>query len=183
MHRRIPTLAMVAVATIATPTCSHLSPYRAPGFTFPVDPPVAPAVYRILLVGDAGEPTAEDATLSAMRAWVNEAPERTLVTFLGDNAYPEGTDGRPPPRCGATTREPASGRAGHAGNGVVHPRQSRLGKWRRGRTGRSAGPRGVPAWPGALPLLGRLSWAGVAACARGRAARKNRRPGHSVVAA
>ena len=83
-------LTLPLFALTATLACSHVAPYRDPGIASRVDPPVENPVYRILLVGDAGEPGPEAVTLLALRAWVDDAPDRTLVTFLGDNAYPEG---------------------------------------------------------------------------------------------
>lgn len=77
----------------ATPACSHISPYRGPALATPERQFVERPLYSLLLVGDAGEPGAEAATLVAVRAWVDRAADRTLVTFLGDNAYPEGLTG------------------------------------------------------------------------------------------
>ncbi len=82
-------LTVPLLALTATLACSHVAPYRDRGVASPVDPSVENPVYRILLVGDAGEPGPEAETLLALRAWVDDAPARTLVTFLGDNAYPE----------------------------------------------------------------------------------------------
>lgn len=84
---------MALLALVATLSCSHGAPYHAGEVVSPAAPSVEPGRYRILLVGDAGEPGPEAAALVALRAWVNEAPDRTLVTFLGDNAYPEGLTG------------------------------------------------------------------------------------------
>ena len=82
------TVALLALA--ATLACGHVTPYRDPGIASPASPSVESPLYRILLVGDAGEPGPEAAALEALRDWVDEIPDRTLVTFLGDNAYPDG---------------------------------------------------------------------------------------------
>lgn len=47
-------------------------------------------VYRLVLIGDAGEPGRDDATLALLGEWSNAHPERTAVIFLGDNLYPAG---------------------------------------------------------------------------------------------
>ena len=45
--------------------------------------------YRVILVGDTGEPVADDPTLAAIGRWA--APqERAAVVLLGDNLYPDG---------------------------------------------------------------------------------------------
>ena len=81
-------LALLALA--GTLACSHVDPIGAREITAPASRSGEEALFRILLVGDAGEPGPEAAALVALRAWVDDAPDRTLVTFLGDNAYPEG---------------------------------------------------------------------------------------------
>ena len=86
-------LTVTLCALTATLACSHAVPYRSreiAGIATRVDRSVESPLYRILLIGDAGEPGPEAAALLALRAWVEDAPDRTLVTFLGDNAYPEG---------------------------------------------------------------------------------------------
>ncbi|MBL8114691.1 MAG: metallophosphoesterase, partial [Acidobacteria bacterium] len=44
----------------------------------------------LLLVGDAGEPAAEEPVLVALSREAARAPARTTVVFLGDNVYPLG---------------------------------------------------------------------------------------------
>ena len=83
-------LTVAVLALAVTLACSHAAPYRDPGVASPAGLFVENPLYRILLIGDAGEPGPEAATLLAVRAWVDDVPDRTLVTFLGDNAYPEG---------------------------------------------------------------------------------------------
>jgi hypothetical protein len=47
-------------------------------------------VHRVILVGDAGATTPEDATLAALGTWADDLPGATSVVFLGDNLYPSG---------------------------------------------------------------------------------------------
>jgi hypothetical protein len=46
--------------------------------------------HRVILVGDAGVPNGNEATLAELGRWSGELPERTAVAFLGDNLYPRG---------------------------------------------------------------------------------------------
>ena len=45
--------------------------------------------YRVILVGDTGEPLADDPILAAIGQWA-VPPERAAVVLLGDNLYPSG---------------------------------------------------------------------------------------------
>lgn len=59
----------------------------------------APAVAEVLLVGDAGKPApGGDPVLLAAERMAAQAPERTVVVFLGDNVYPDGMPEEPGPR-------------------------------------------------------------------------------------
>ena len=85
------TVAGLAISALAfTVACSHTSPYRRPGITTPSAQLEGQLLFRVLLIGDAGEPAPQEPVLRSLRRWVQKAPERTLVVFLGDNAYPEG---------------------------------------------------------------------------------------------
>ena len=89
----------VALAPIAfvlalslTAACSHTMPYYGRGIeALTAQRPDDRVTYRILLIGDAGDPDepVEPVRMSLQR-WTQRAPERTLVVFLGDNVYPEG---------------------------------------------------------------------------------------------
>jgi hypothetical protein len=81
-----------AAALLAIGACSHTTPYRrGPVATSAATPPVDSQIrYRILLIGDAGEPRPTEPVLDSLLDWSRMAPERTLVVFLGDNAYPKG---------------------------------------------------------------------------------------------
>jgi hypothetical protein len=46
--------------------------------------------HRLILIGDAGVPDGNEATLAELSKWAAEQPERTAVAFLGDNLYPDG---------------------------------------------------------------------------------------------
>jgi hypothetical protein len=48
--------------------------------------------HRVILIGDAGATSPEDATLSALGTWADDLPGATSVVFLGDNLYPSGLD-------------------------------------------------------------------------------------------
>jgi len=52
--------------------------------------PVEDLDTRVLLIGDAGGAGRDDVVLRALRSEIAEAPERTVVLFLGDNLYPHG---------------------------------------------------------------------------------------------
>lgn len=63
------------------------------GAAQPAPPPSSPfaaGVETLLLVGDAGNPAADEPLLKALAAEAATDPERTLVVFLGDNLYPSG---------------------------------------------------------------------------------------------
>lgn len=51
---------------------------------------LAPPDFRLILVGDAGAPRARDPVLAAVTTWAARTPQKTMVLFLGDNAYPRG---------------------------------------------------------------------------------------------
>jgi hypothetical protein len=46
--------------------------------------------HRLILIGDAGVPNGNEATLAELSKWATDQPERTAVAFLGDNLYPRG---------------------------------------------------------------------------------------------
>ncbi|HYN41287.1 MAG TPA: metallophosphoesterase family protein [Thermoanaerobaculia bacterium] len=52
--------------------------------------PFAVGVETFLLVGDAGNPAADEPLLRAVAAEAAKDPEHTLIVFLGDNLYPNG---------------------------------------------------------------------------------------------
>jgi len=68
---------------------SH-DPFRSEGYVDADEIQSAP-IYRLVLVGDAGEPGGGDgSTLALLGEWGDAHPGRTAVVFLGDNLYPAG---------------------------------------------------------------------------------------------
>ncbi len=88
-HRR---LFLVACAWLVGLGCTHVTPYYRSDQAHQVAPTDGAAIdYRLLLVGDAGDPDrAGEPTLELLAQRVEQIPERTTVVFLGDNAYERG---------------------------------------------------------------------------------------------
>ena len=85
--------------------CSHTSPYYHPDIlvTEQQDVVIEDALqYRILLIGDCGQPKPDEPVLKTLQAWASKTPEKTSIIFLGDNMYPEGMTERKQPE--ASTR-------------------------------------------------------------------------------
>jgi hypothetical protein len=86
--------ALLFIAQIAFSGCSHTTAYIRPGVPAQAEP--APSeedvIYRLILIGDAGEPAEEPAepVLKSLRERVVRLKDRTSVIFLGDNIYPAG---------------------------------------------------------------------------------------------
>jgi hypothetical protein len=90
--KRCATLLLVAHATLAAGCAGH-SLYVRPGIDAACAACAADARAldsRFILIGDAGEPEANNPALALMAGVVGVAPERTLAIFLGDNIYPRG---------------------------------------------------------------------------------------------
>ena len=64
-------------------------PFRNEGYV-DVDEIKSEPIYRLVLVGDGGEPGRDDPTLALLGKWGDAHPARTAVVFLGDNLYPAG---------------------------------------------------------------------------------------------
>ena len=69
--------------------------YLAPDLrVLPPDPTLPNAgptlAQRVILIGDAGNPTDNEVTLRALGHWGNAEATRSQVIFLGDNLYPAG---------------------------------------------------------------------------------------------
>jgi len=73
-------------------SCAHLTPYYRKNQVRHVAPVDGAAIdYRLLLIGDAGDPDrAGEPVLKLLAQRVQQLPERTTVVFLGDNAYERG---------------------------------------------------------------------------------------------
>ena len=73
--------------------CSHTSPYYHPDISA-IEKQGRAAEnslkYRILLIGDAGQPKQDEPVLKTLHSWTKRAPDKTSVVFLGDNMYPDG---------------------------------------------------------------------------------------------
>jgi hypothetical protein len=79
---------LTVLAAVLVSSCSHVSPYIRPAYVAPADSAVGVPGLRLLLIGDAGDPG--DSVLALARGTIPESTTRTVVVFLGDNAYPEG---------------------------------------------------------------------------------------------
>lgn len=73
--------------------CSHTSPYYHPDIAAIERHDVEiknGLLYRILLLGDAGQPKPDEPVLEMLKKWAQKSPEKTSTVFLGDNMYPHG---------------------------------------------------------------------------------------------
>lgn len=90
MRRRTKAWLVVALS-LGPAACSLKTAYVHPDLGVAVLPADLPPIrYRVILIGDAGEPKEPEPVLDAVRAWALREPDKTLVVFLGDNAYPNG---------------------------------------------------------------------------------------------
>ena len=84
---------IVQVVQLTIAGCSHTSPYYHQDISTIEKQDIVTEhtlLYRILLIGDAGQPKQEEPVLKTLHSWTKEAPEKTSVVFLGDNMYPDG---------------------------------------------------------------------------------------------
>lgn len=73
--------------------CSHTSPYYHSDISTLEKQDIATEnslEYRILLIGDTGQPKQDEPVLKTLHSWTKKVPEKTSVVFLGDNMYPDG---------------------------------------------------------------------------------------------
>ncbi len=74
--------------------CGHITPYYGPNDSLPPEYMTTDedVKYRILLIGDAGEPNKEkdEPVLQTLRQWAEVMPQKTMIIFLGDNIYERG---------------------------------------------------------------------------------------------
>lgn len=68
--------------------CALKAPFVDPAFTR--GPTGERVLYRLVLIGDAGEPKDPEPVLTAADLWAGRQQGRSHVVFLGDNAYPNG---------------------------------------------------------------------------------------------
>ena len=73
--------------------CSHTKPYYHPDIPDSAkheSQTEGVLRYRLLLLGDGGEPEPDEPVLKTLNEWARKDPASTSVVFLGDNMYPEG---------------------------------------------------------------------------------------------
>ncbi len=84
---------IVQVVQLSIIGCSHTSPYYHPEIPATerqntvIDNTVH---YRILLLGDGGQPKQDEPVLKTLQTWAEKSPKKTSIVFLGDNMYPDG---------------------------------------------------------------------------------------------
>ncbi len=84
---------IVQAVQLTSAGCSHTKPYYHPDI-----PEIGKRDsetesilhYRLLLLGDGGEPKQDEPVLEALREWGKKDAAKTSIVFLGDNMYPEG---------------------------------------------------------------------------------------------
>ena len=84
---------IVQVGLLAIIGCSHTSPYYHPDIPASGKQDIVTEDtlhYRILLLGDGGQPKQGEPVLKTLTAWAQKMPEKTSIIFLGDNMYPDG---------------------------------------------------------------------------------------------
>ncbi len=88
---------VVQVGQLTIAGCSHTSPYYRSEIPAAERQAVVTEhtfAYRVLLLGDGGEPKPGEPVLKTLQAWAEKEPEKTSAVFLGDNMYPEGMTAR-----------------------------------------------------------------------------------------
>ncbi|MYC78104.1 hypothetical protein F4X10_20265 [Candidatus Poribacteria bacterium] len=73
--------------------CSHTKPYYHPDIPDSAkheNKIEGTLRYRLLLLGDGGEPTSDEPVLKTLTEWGEKDASSTSIVFLGDNMYPEG---------------------------------------------------------------------------------------------
>lgn len=84
---------IVQVGQMTIVGCSHTSPYYHSDISTIEKQDIVTEnslQYRILLIGDAGQPKQDEPVLKTLHSWTKKASEKTSVVFLGDNMYPDG---------------------------------------------------------------------------------------------
>ena len=86
-------LCIVQAVQLTSAGCSHTKPYYHPDIPDigKRDSEAAGVLhYRLLLLGDGGEPKSDEPVLKTLGEWAKKDASKTSVVFLGDNMYPEG---------------------------------------------------------------------------------------------
>lgn len=79
---------LVATVLLTVAGCALKQPFTDARL---IQAPAAERVqFRLVLIGDAGEPKDPEPVLTVADAWAGRQPNRSHVVFLGDNAYPNG---------------------------------------------------------------------------------------------
>lgn len=84
---------IVQVVQLTIIGCSHTSPYYHPDIPTNEKQDIVTENtlhYRILLLGDGGQPKPNEPVLKTLQAWGQKMPQKTSIVFLGDNMYPDG---------------------------------------------------------------------------------------------
>ena len=84
---------IVQVVQLTIAGCSHTSPYYHPDIVVAEKQDIVKEEnlhYRILLLGDGGQPKTDEPVLKTLQVWAEKMPKKTSVIFLGDNMYPDG---------------------------------------------------------------------------------------------
>lgn len=84
---------IVQAAQLTIVGCSHTKPYYHPDIPDSAkheSQTEGMLRYRLLLLGDGGEPEPDEPVLKTLNEWAKKDPASTSVVFLGDNMYPEG---------------------------------------------------------------------------------------------
>ena len=84
---------IIQAVQLTSAGCSHTKPYYHPDV-----PEIGKSdsetddilQYRLLLLGDGGEPKPDEPVLKTLGEWARKDPTKTSIIFLGDNMYPEG---------------------------------------------------------------------------------------------
>ena len=84
---------IIQVVQLTSAGCSHTKPYYrsdVPEIGKRDAEVVGELHYRLLLLGDGGEPKQDEPVLKTLRKWAKKDAAKTNIVFLGDNMYPEG---------------------------------------------------------------------------------------------
>lgn len=84
---------IVQIVYLSFVGCSHTTPYYHPEISLDLWTEVetdSSLLYRIVLIGDAGQPKPNEPVLKSLKKWSSKASDRSTVVFLGDNMYPDG---------------------------------------------------------------------------------------------
>jgi hypothetical protein len=94
--------AFLVTAQIILSGCSHTTAYIRPGIPTQAQPEPGEAEvgFRLILIGDAGEPAKAPAepVLNSLRERAALLKDRTTIVFLGDNIYPDGLPAQDDPK-------------------------------------------------------------------------------------